>query len=168
MAIAPSLGVPELAGIASYKEATKIGFSVEENVRRLLRYQWVEWRLAGIITARIAETPEWEVKGGFSLHQWLDIEHAELLRRRIREMRHPMPRIDVPPDEFRKARPGFEAKIRRYAPRSVAFLGKRTFSARWTSRTWHGAGIPQGLRAPRPGSCPTPAASTKPSPSRRW
>jgi TDG/mug DNA glycosylase family protein len=37
--------------------------------------------------------------------------------------------IDVPPDEFRKARPGFEAKIRRYAPRSVAFLGKRTFSA---------------------------------------
>ena len=37
--------------------------------------------------------------------------------------------IDVPPSEFRKARPGFEAKIRRYAPRSVAFLGKRAFSA---------------------------------------
>jgi TDG/mug DNA glycosylase family protein len=37
--------------------------------------------------------------------------------------------IDVPLDEFRKARPGFEAKIRRYAPRSVAFLGKRAFSA---------------------------------------
>ena len=37
--------------------------------------------------------------------------------------------IDVPPDEFRKARPGFEAKMRRYAPRSVAFLGKRAFSA---------------------------------------
>src|ERR1700688_3544919 len=37
--------------------------------------------------------------------------------------------IDVPVDEFRKARPGFEAKMRRYAPRSVAFLGKRAFSA---------------------------------------
>ena len=37
--------------------------------------------------------------------------------------------VDVPPDEFRKARPGFEAKMRRYAPRSVAFLGKRAFSA---------------------------------------
>jgi double-stranded uracil-DNA glycosylase len=37
--------------------------------------------------------------------------------------------IDVSPDEFRKARPGFEATMRRYAPRSVAFLGKRAFSA---------------------------------------
>ena len=37
--------------------------------------------------------------------------------------------IDVPPGEFREARPGFEAKIRRYAPRSVAFLGKGAFSA---------------------------------------
>ena len=33
------------------------------------------------------------------------------------------------PEEFRKARPGFEAKMRRYAPRSIAFLGKRAFSA---------------------------------------
>ena len=37
--------------------------------------------------------------------------------------------IDVSPDEFRKARPGFEAKIWRYAPRLIAFLGKRAFSA---------------------------------------
>src|ERR1700752_1642075 len=35
----------------------------------------------------------------------------------------------VPPDEFRRARPGFETKVRRYAPRSVAFLGKRAFLA---------------------------------------
>lgn len=32
-------------------------------------------------------------------------------------------------DEFRNARPVFETKIRRYAPRSVAFLGKRAFVA---------------------------------------
>jgi TDG/mug DNA glycosylase family protein len=37
--------------------------------------------------------------------------------------------IDVPPDELRKARPGFEAKMRRYAPRAIGFLGKRSFSA---------------------------------------
>jgi double-stranded uracil-DNA glycosylase len=37
--------------------------------------------------------------------------------------------IDVPPDEFRKARPDFEAKMRRHAPRTIAFLGKRAFSA---------------------------------------
>jgi len=35
---------------------------------------------------------------------------------------------DVAAEEFRKARPGFEAKMRRYAPRSIAFLGKRAFS----------------------------------------
>jgi double-stranded uracil-DNA glycosylase len=32
-------------------------------------------------------------------------------------------------DEFRKARAGFEGKVRRYAPRSIGFLGKRAFSA---------------------------------------
>jgi hypothetical protein len=32
-------------------------------------------------------------------------------------------------DEFRRARPTFEAKIRRYEPQVVAFLGKRALSA---------------------------------------
>ena len=32
------------------------------------------------------------------------------------------------PEEFLKARLGFETKIRRYAPRSIAFLGKRALS----------------------------------------
>lgn len=32
-------------------------------------------------------------------------------------------------DEFRQARPQFEAKMRRYRPRVIAFLGKRAFSA---------------------------------------
>ena len=35
---------------------------------------------------------------------------------------------EVLSEEFRKARVGFETKIRRYAPRSIAFLGKRAFS----------------------------------------
>jgi len=70
--------------------------------------------------------------------------------------------IDVPLDEFQNARPGFEAKMRRYAPRSVAFLGERAFSA-MMDQAW--GRYPAELPAPRPGSCPTPAASTKPSPS---
>jgi len=36
---------------------------------------------------------------------------------------------EVGPEEFRKARPGFEARMRRYAPRAIAFLGKRALSA---------------------------------------
>ena len=35
---------------------------------------------------------------------------------------------EVLSEEFRKARVGFEPKIRRYAPRSIAFLGKRALS----------------------------------------
>jgi double-stranded uracil-DNA glycosylase len=36
---------------------------------------------------------------------------------------------DVSAGEFRQARPEFEAKIRRYAPRAVGFLGKRALEA---------------------------------------
>jgi double-stranded uracil-DNA glycosylase len=42
----------------------------------------------------------------------------------------PTPRASgIAADEFRLARPAFEAKICRYAPRVVAFLGKRAVSA---------------------------------------
>jgi double-stranded uracil-DNA glycosylase len=42
----------------------------------------------------------------------------------------PTPRAsDVTTDEFRSARAAFEAKIREYEPRAVAFLGKRALSA---------------------------------------
>lgn len=36
---------------------------------------------------------------------------------------------EVPQEEFRRARRGFETRIRRYAPRALAFLGKRALSA---------------------------------------
>jgi double-stranded uracil-DNA glycosylase len=35
---------------------------------------------------------------------------------------------DILSEEFRKARPAFEAKMRHYAPRSIAFLGERAVS----------------------------------------
>jgi hypothetical protein len=98
MSSAPRIGVPPLAGLCTLKESSRIGHSVDDSVARLLRYHWIEKRLAEICAARIPAIPEWEVKGAFSLHQWLDVEHADWLRRRIREMRNPMPRLDVAPD----------------------------------------------------------------------
>lgn len=99
MSSAPRIGIPPLAGLATLNDATRIGYSVDENVARLLRYHWTEKRLSEIAVSKLAATPEWEVKGAFALHQWLDSEHADALRNRIREMRHPMPRVDVAPDE---------------------------------------------------------------------
>jgi double-stranded uracil-DNA glycosylase len=35
---------------------------------------------------------------------------------------------EISPEEFRQARLGFEVKMRHYAPRSIAFLGKRALA----------------------------------------
>jgi hypothetical protein len=98
MPAAPALGVPELAGVATYDEAARIGYPVDENVRRLLRYQWTERRLMMTLVARLPAEPVWEVKGGWALHQWQDAQHVDAIRRRIGEMRHPVPPLDVAPD----------------------------------------------------------------------
>jgi TDG/mug DNA glycosylase family protein len=37
--------------------------------------------------------------------------------------------VEVLPEEFKQARSDFEAKMRDYSPRAIAFLGKRGFSA---------------------------------------
>lgn len=98
MSSAPSLGVPELAGLASYGDAAVIGYPVDENVRRLVRYQWIErWLMRDLLSHLTAE-PVWEVKCGYALHQWQDGLHADGIRRRITEMRHPAPPLDKCPD----------------------------------------------------------------------
>jgi hypothetical protein len=97
MSAAPRIGIPALAGLCSLQDATRIGYTVDDSVARLLRYHWVEKRLSEIAVKRLTGTPEWEVKGALALHQWLDSEHATALRERIREMRHPLPRLDVAP-----------------------------------------------------------------------
>ena len=94
----PPAGIPELAGLASYAEAARIGYAVEENVRRLQRYQWTERRLMRDLLAHLTAEPVWEVKSGYALHQWLDAQHVDALRRRIGEMRHPVPPLDESPD----------------------------------------------------------------------
>jgi hypothetical protein len=89
---------PELAGVATYAQAARIGYSVEENVQRLLRIHWAERRLMDIMLAHIASTPVWELKCALALHQWYAAEHADWLRRRIAEMRRPSPPLDQAPD----------------------------------------------------------------------
>jgi len=91
-------GVPELAGLATYPEAARIGYSVDENVRRLLRYQWTARRLMSSLLAHLPAEPVWEVKCAMALHQWQLAEHADAIRRRVGEMRHPVPALDRAPD----------------------------------------------------------------------
>ncbi|HSK21200.1 MAG TPA: hypothetical protein VK912_18745 [Longimicrobiales bacterium] len=94
----PRSAIPELVGLCTYEEATRIGFSVDENVRRLVRLHWVEKRLMDIAVARLPATPEWEVKCALGLHMWQDGEHADAIRRRVSEMRSPPPPLDRAPD----------------------------------------------------------------------
>ena len=91
-------GIPELAGLASYADAARIGYSVDENVRRLLRYQWTERRLMLDLLSHLAAEPVWEIKCAYALHQWQDAQHVDAIRTRISEMRHPVPALDSAPD----------------------------------------------------------------------
>lgn len=93
----PFPSFPPLAGVATFEHAARVGWSVEESVRRLLRLHWAEKRLMELAHAHLPATPEWEVKSALALHQWQDAEHAHALRTRISEMRSPVPRLDVAP-----------------------------------------------------------------------
>jgi len=91
--------IPELAGVATYPSAARIGYTVDENVQRLRRLHWTERRLMEVMLAHLNSTPRWEVKCAMALHQWCAAEHAEWLRERITEMRHPAPPLNEPPDD---------------------------------------------------------------------
>src|SRR5919107_2252741 len=93
------LGIPPLAGLATYEEAARVGYGVDENVDLLRRYNYVEKRLHEISAAFINPTPEWEVKTALSLHLWLDAEHSQAIRNRVAEMRRPTLYLDKVPDE---------------------------------------------------------------------
>src|SRR5207237_6129112 len=63
----------------------------------LTRIHWTERRLMNVMLAHLSRTPEWEVKCALALHQWYAAEHADWLRKRITEMRHPAPQLDASP-----------------------------------------------------------------------
>ena len=90
---------PPLAGIATYEDAACTGYSVDQNVERLRRIHWAERRLMNVMLAHLTHTPEWEVKCALALHQWYAAEHADWLRKRITEMRHPAPTLDESPHD---------------------------------------------------------------------
>jgi hypothetical protein len=93
-----STAIPDLAGLCTWQDAARVGFSVDESVRRLLRLHWYEKRLSDIAVAHLPGTPEWEVKCALALQQWQDGEHAAGIRGRVAEMRSPPPRMDRPAD----------------------------------------------------------------------
>jgi hypothetical protein len=90
--------IPELAGVATYAVASRIGYSVDENVRRLLRYHWLERALMTTMLAHLPSTPVWEVKCALALHQWQGSLRIDAIRQRVAEMRSPVPPLDTPPD----------------------------------------------------------------------
>ena len=94
----PSLGIPPLAGLATYDEAGQIGWSVDQNVERLRRLNYVKKRLYDLSAAFMNPTPEWEIKCALSLHMWLDSEHAASFRTRVAELRRPPLYLDKTPD----------------------------------------------------------------------
>ncbi|OCT15216.1 hypothetical protein A8709_14030 [Paenibacillus pectinilyticus] len=93
-----NLGLIPLAGVCSYEDACKIGYDIDHNVNLLRRYLYSESQLTKIFAAHISNTPEWEVKGAFGLHIWLDAEHSAALRKRVTEMREPPLHLDKVPD----------------------------------------------------------------------
>src|SRR5262245_6854231 len=90
--------IPPLAGLATYAEAARVGYSVDETVDLIRRYNYVERRLQEIGAAFMNPTPEWEVKTALSLHMWLDAEHCQALRERVAELRRPPLYLDTVPD----------------------------------------------------------------------
>ncbi|HML22864.1 MAG TPA: hypothetical protein PKD09_14530 [Aggregatilinea sp.] len=92
------MSIPALAGVCTYAEAAQPGYTVEENVKRLVRYAWIQKRAMETGLYWLNPTPEWEVKEALSLHLYQDAEHAKLIRARVSEMRNPPPRMDVSPD----------------------------------------------------------------------
>ena len=93
----PYDSIPELSGVATYESAARVGYSVAENVRRLLHFHWTERTLMRTLVARLPSMPIWEVKCAFALHQWQSAERIDALRGRIAEMRNPVPNLDSPP-----------------------------------------------------------------------
>jgi hypothetical protein len=90
--------LPPVAGICTVPEAARIGFSVDDCVKRLKRHHWAMRRLHGIFIERLTAEPIYELKMGFSLHAHYCAEHAAAWRKRVGEMREPPLGLDNAPD----------------------------------------------------------------------
>jgi hypothetical protein len=93
----PYKNLPPLAGLCSFEEAMKPGFSIEECTTRLKRIHYAFKRLHEILTARITSEPVFELKTAFAHHAYLCAEHATAIRQRVSEMREPPLGLDEVP-----------------------------------------------------------------------
>lgn len=73
------------AGIADAAMLSPYG--VEANSIILRRFAYIEQRLVQALAGWLPKAPEFEAKYAFGRHLWEDAEHAELLRRRVRQLR---------------------------------------------------------------------------------
>lgn len=55
-----NLNIPPLAGLCSYEESFKFGYSIDDNVNLMKRYNYVATQLNQIYAAHLPHTPEWE------------------------------------------------------------------------------------------------------------
>lgn len=91
--------LPPVAGICTFAEAAKIGFSVDACVARLKRHHWALRRMHEVLIARLTSEPIYELKMGFSLHAHYCAEHTAAWRKRVGEMREPPLGLEHAPDE---------------------------------------------------------------------
>ena len=89
--------LPKLAGVCSYEEAARLGYTVEEDVQMLVRYAWIGKCAMDMGLYWLNPTPEWEIKEALSLHLYVDSQHVAWIRERVSSMRNPPPRMDVSP-----------------------------------------------------------------------
>src|SRR5215475_3392228 len=91
--------LPKLAGVCSYAEAARPGYTVDEDVQMLVRYAWISKCTMEMGLYWLNPTPEWEIKEALSLHLYLDSQHVAWIRERVSAMRNPPPRMDVSPSK---------------------------------------------------------------------
>src|SRR6476620_914834 len=94
-----NLNIPPLAGVCTYQESFKLGYTIDRSVALLRRYNYLASQLSQIHAAHLPSVPEWEAKCGMSLHMWLETEHATMIRKRVAEMREPPLHLNKVPDE---------------------------------------------------------------------
>lgn len=93
----PVAGIPPLAGLCTFEEASREGLSVDAAVSWLKRLHFAFVRLHEILTARIPSEPQYELKTAYSHHAYLCAEHATAIRTRVGEMREPPLGLEVVP-----------------------------------------------------------------------
>jgi len=94
----PYLDLIPLAGVCDFDAACRAGVSVEENVDLLKRFHFLLLRSYFVLLSRIAATPIYEIKMGFSHHAYLLAENITSLRDRVAEMREPPFGLDDLPE----------------------------------------------------------------------